>query len=146
GYAETHQYGRAIEYAHLMVQSDPLREGTCYNLMRLYMAVGRPQEALNQYQALEQLLHKELQCAPSAPLRELAEKLRQAVPSSRSSLEARTSESRPGESAPSPRPSSVESSSPNVKLPLQFTRFFGRESEIQQLIMLVTGKAEEAES
>ena len=51
-YVETRQYEPAIEYAHRTVQADPLREESVRNLMRLYVAVGRPADALYQYQEL----------------------------------------------------------------------------------------------
>src|SRR5205807_831594 len=76
GCAETRQVERALDCAHRLVQADPLREVSYHNLMQLYLAVGRPEEALHHYQSLENLLKKEMQTVPSAPLRELAAKLR----------------------------------------------------------------------
>ena len=54
GYAETRQYERAIASSHRLVQADPLREASYHNLMRLYLAVGRPEEALHDTARREQ--------------------------------------------------------------------------------------------
>lgn len=130
-YAEARQYERALQFTHRMVQADPLREGSYHDLMRLYQIVGRPEDALSQYEALEILLQKEFQTAPSAPLRALAATLRQAA-SSRLPV-ARAIADRPGS-----MPSNIQRSPSNDTLPLcrippQFTRFFGRDAELADL-------------
>ena len=135
--AGTRQYERAIEYSHRMAQADPLREATYHNLMRLYLAVGRPEDALNQYEVLENLLQKELQTVPSAYLREFAGKLRQAAPSGRASTHARAAESSPQAGASDTRHSISSAQEPTVVLPFQFTRFFGREAELARLTHLL---------
>lgn len=135
GFAEMRQYERAIDYSHHMVQADPLREGTYYNLMRLLMTVGRPAEALHQYETLERLLQKELQSGPSAPLREFAAKLRQTA-----ALPPRSAETQAAQGLSRPTGNPARSSDvprPTAKLPLQFTRFFGREEEIARLTTML---------
>jgi len=151
--AETRQYEMAIEYAHRTVQADPLREESYRNLMRLYLVVGRPEEARYQYQTLERLLHKELQAAPSAATRQLAEQLKQTTgemgtrgitlelhrhrdTERRAAWKALSAEEKAPPCAPRPAPSAWH-------LPFQFTRFFGREEEITQLLHLLTPPSSE---
>ena len=135
--AKTRQYERAIEYSHRMVRADPIREGTYLNLMRLYLAVGRPEDAVYQYEALETHLRKELQTVPSAQLREVAEKIRQAVPFHRPLSTVRATETRPSEAAPSAQHATLGARHPPRVLPFQFTRFFGREAEVARLTQLL---------
>ena len=66
----------AIEAAMRAVQADPLRDASHYDLMRLYVAAGRPSEALRQYRQLEQLLQEQLGTSPSPAVKTLAEQLR----------------------------------------------------------------------
>jgi predicted ATPase/DNA-binding SARP family transcriptional activator/Tfp pilus assembly protein PilF len=133
GCAELRQPERAIEYARRMVQVDPHREESHRLLMRLLMAVGRPQDALYQYQELERLLRTELQIAPSAVSRELATQLRHISVPPRKTLQAPASDSQQTErTAAIPSPS-ADTPRLTHRIPLQFTRFFGREEEIRRL-------------
>lgn len=140
GLGESREYEQAIEFSHRMLQADPLREDAYNNLMRLYLAVGRPIDALNQYKALASILQKELQTIPSAPLRDLAEKLRLAAPSQRQSIDPREPESHPSEAAPHTRRTSPGAQKSTVRLPFQFTRFFSREVEMARLAELLETK------
>jgi predicted ATPase/DNA-binding SARP family transcriptional activator len=63
---------RAIHYARIGVNADPLREETHRDLMRLYVATGQLDAALRQYHELEQILQRELGEKPTAATRELA--------------------------------------------------------------------------
>ena len=133
-YAETRQFEEAILYAHRMAQADPLREESVRNLMRLYVAVGRPADALYQYQELERLLQQELQVAPSSATRELAEQLRDTDLKRRTTGEARAADSPPKDPAGVPQAPMPDRQRPPLRLPLQFTRYFGREAEIAHLV------------
>src|SRR5262249_38967870 len=131
------------------VSVDPLREEAHYELMRLYALAGQPSATLQQYQELERILREELGETPSAATRALAEELRE---SARTVVAARTP--RPLDRATARQPtdphadltappappelvSSAEETSapaPSVSsLPVQFTRFFGREEEIARV-------------
>src|ERR1051326_3538507 len=61
----------AIEYAHLAVRADPLREEAHCDLMRLYAKVGRHAEARRHYRELERLLQEELDATPAPATRQL---------------------------------------------------------------------------
>ncbi len=65
----------AIDYAHRLLEADPLQEEACGDLMRLYTAAGRPDAALRQYRELERILKLQLQATPSSGIRALAEDL-----------------------------------------------------------------------
>ena len=66
----------ALLRAREAVAADPLREEAHYDLMRLLAATGQPSACLRQYQELERMLRDELDEAPSAEARALAEELR----------------------------------------------------------------------
>lgn len=142
--AEARQFDRAIAYAHRILRADPLREEPYRNLMRLYRAVGRPEEALRQYQQLTRLLKKELQAAPSAATRELAKEI------SQTSARLPPRESHPAVNLPRPEPPRPDPPRPEphppAHLPMQFTRFYGREEEMTRLAALLGGSCAEAES
>jgi predicted ATPase/DNA-binding SARP family transcriptional activator len=141
----------AFAAAQRAVQADPFRE-ECYQAqMRLCAALGRPAAGLALYQKLERLLRDELGVSPAAATRELAERLRQdpsavltalAAPGAGSKAPhgaATPSETEPPASGIEPRGEAPfygekrhEPPLP-LTLPLQLTRFFGREWEIEQL-------------
>ncbi len=137
--AEARQFDRAIAYAHRIIRADPLREEPYRNLMRLYRAVGHPEEALRQYQELTRLLEKELQTAPSAATRELAQEI------SQTSARRPPRESRPAADLPRTEPPRPDPHPP-AHLPMQFTRFYGREEEMTRLAALLHGSSEKAKS
>jgi predicted ATPase/DNA-binding SARP family transcriptional activator/Tfp pilus assembly protein PilF len=131
----------AVSYARRAVSADPLREEAHYDLIRLYAAAGQPTAALRQYQELERLLREELEETPSAAARALAEELRE---SARTIVVGRSA---PANAAPAPvsvpAPRSAASSPETVtpsagRLPVQFTRFFGREEEIARLTEMLS--------
>jgi DNA-binding SARP family transcriptional activator len=140
---QAHDFERALDYAHRAVSADPLREESHRTLMRLYAAVGRPAAALEQYNALEHILKDELDIAPSAATCALAREIGEREIRERRGTTGNDRNRRIGESAnrrglrfpgsPVPRFPASPSSSPAGSLPLQFTRFFGREKEIAQL-------------
>jgi predicted ATPase/DNA-binding SARP family transcriptional activator len=127
------QRERAIEYAHRLVQADPLREESHRLRMRLLMAAGRPHDALHHYQELERLLRNELQAVPSATTRELAAQLRHLPPMRRNTRKAPASDSLREETPADIRPPAADMQRSPHKIPLQFTRFFGREEEMERL-------------
>src|SRR5262249_68263 len=120
------QWERSIEYAHRLLRLNPIQEDSCATLMRCYAAVGRPLDALRQYQELEKRLNEELRESPSAPLRALAERIERTA-GRLPHTETPASSSPPdmprkalGESTGSPG----AMPDPTPPLPLTFTRFF----------------------
>src|SRR5205823_2749128 len=69
------QLEQAIDYARRAVRVDPLREEAHGELMHLYVAAGQPGAALRQYRELERVLRQQLDIAPSAGTRALAEQI-----------------------------------------------------------------------
>jgi class 3 adenylate cyclase/two-component SAPR family response regulator len=69
------EYERALLYAQQGVSADPLREEAHRDLMRLYVALGRPAAAQRQYQELERRLKEQLGAAPDDCTRRLAEEI-----------------------------------------------------------------------
>lgn len=141
---------RGIEVAHRLMRADPLREESCLALMRCYVASGRPADALHQYRELESRLQEKLGETPSESLRALAQQIeRTEVRRSRTgALPDVTEPSCSPLPAAVPAPAldsagSLASASHSTQnrvplLPISFTRFFGRETEVAQLEGLLT--------
>ncbi len=72
---DRHLYTAAVAEAHRLLSIDPLHEDVYRCLLRLYAIRGDRAAALRTYQDCETLLKRELGVAPSAPTRELYEKL-----------------------------------------------------------------------
>ncbi len=142
---------RAIDYARRAIAVDPSREDMHYNLMRLYVAAGRAGDAHRQYQTLEHVLHKEYGDRPSAATSALLERVER-VERVEVGHQNRDLDNR---GVPPPLPPDPNIGTPPVfrgpsefgnplpisppplpitRIPLQFTRFFGREEEIAHLV------------
>ena len=132
--AQARDYHRALQYARRAVSADPLREEAHRSLMRLYVAVGRPAAALQQFADMERILREKLDTAPSDTTLALVKELQASVPHGVSERAIRGESERFEE-----RPARVSIAKPaptapvTPQVPLQFTRFFGREIEIERL-------------
>jgi predicted ATPase/DNA-binding SARP family transcriptional activator len=134
--ARSRNYEQALDYAHQAVQTDPLRETGCRSLMRLYMALGRPAVALQQYQELQQRLLVELKTTPSAATRAVAEEL-VAQLEGRAGVHAVVYAQQASGEVNGAAPRAPAPASP--QLPPCFTTLFGREEEIIEVGNLLTG-------
>lgn len=141
----------AFDCARRAVSADPLREEAHLQLMRLYVTAGEPSAALRQFRELERALGEELGQHPTAEAVHLAQAIaagkslppRPAAPAPRAGA-ARTDA--PGAplcpttegDVPAASPSALPGQQPpTIRLPLQLTRFFGREEEITRLATLL---------
>jgi predicted ATPase len=131
---------QALQWARRAVGADPLREEAHHDLIRLLIAARQPEAALRQYQELERLLEGGLGMRPSPETRALIGDLARHPAGARCEHPevARESRGRAGEDLAPARQAAPPSPSPPVgpatgNLPLQFTRFFGREEEIARL-------------
>jgi DNA-binding SARP family transcriptional activator len=146
----------ALEVARQAVRADPLREEAHYDVMRLCAALGQPSACLRQYQELERVLRDELEETPSAEARALAEELRESartlVVARRTTIDPRRTtndfqasiaDRRSPGVAPPPGARSQEPGAGSLvaKLPIQLTRFYGREEEIARLTELLASPA-----
>jgi predicted ATPase/DNA-binding SARP family transcriptional activator len=66
---------QAIDYALRALTVDPLREEPHRDLMKLYVAVGQPSAALQQYRQLEQILRTDLNARPSAATQQVLQEI-----------------------------------------------------------------------
>jgi predicted ATPase len=145
----------AIQWARRAVGLDLLREESHQELIRLLSTAGELEAARQQYQELERLLARELGVAPSPEIRALVAALPDAPvlaiatssetpPRGRDGAErqqAGSPEAEPEgssvEGTPGTRPSSALSRKAEPpatgSLPLQFTRFFGREPDLARV-------------
>jgi predicted ATPase/DNA-binding SARP family transcriptional activator len=155
---------RALPWARRAVAVDPLREESQYQLIRLLAAAGQREAARQQYAELERLLAQELGSLPSPEIRALLDAMAEgkgwtpcplpetgAPQRSGEEPEDRGTERQPPSLPPEPAAGEVEagppvsgssqiaSPAPAGHLPLQFTRFFGREHEIERLGELLLG-------
>ncbi len=125
----------AMEHARSAIASDPFDEESHRCLMRLLAQGGHVVEARRLYRNLVRRLREKLGEKVSEPTRLLARRLRQvaeeghaqaAVSPVPAVLEPDSATQL--ESVPSPKPTRVDS-----RLPVQMTRFFGREEEIERI-------------
>jgi len=122
----------AIEAARRAVQADPLREASYYDLIRLYVATGRPAEALRLYRQLERTLRDQLGATPLPAIQALAAQLQARV----SAGSGVSTTPRP-ESAPPDRLADPERASIPNNLPQPLTSFIGRQQEIEAIQSLL---------
>jgi predicted ATPase/DNA-binding SARP family transcriptional activator len=115
------EISRALEYARQGVRVDPLREESHRDLIRLLAAVGQPAAGLRQYRELQRLLKQELDAEPAAATQALARDVER--------LPDRSPQFLPSSPIPEP-PKPV---APPHNLPLQLTRFVGREREMAEV-------------
>jgi predicted ATPase/DNA-binding SARP family transcriptional activator len=137
----------ALSYAQRAAESDPTCEEYHLILMRLYIAAGQSGAALRQYARLEQALQASFGEEPSSTACALAEKARHtdattpytAVPNR--DRDATDFPPHPQSVVPQHAQSSPSFTQdvpvPSPNLPLQLTRFFGRETEIAQIRALL---------
>src|SRR5579884_1536244 len=144
--AQAREYQRALEVARRAVSADPLREKSHRNLIRLYVAVGRPAAALQQYEEMERILRESMGMAPSQAARSLLQELQTHIPGGLREREAASAPqpewnrhtgaaviAPPATPFPTPRTTPIAM----PRLPLQFNRFFGREAEMERLTGLL---------
>lgn len=126
----------AIHYLRLALAKEPLNEVWHTALMRHYLAANRPNSALKQYAELEEVLRSELNRDPDEEAKKLAATARQEI--------GRTT---PSEAPPVARESDPTESEPQLsplpqeRLPVQITRLFGRDEEIESVCAQFTSGA-----
>jgi DNA-binding SARP family transcriptional activator/alpha-beta hydrolase superfamily lysophospholipase len=73
---DARQYERALQHAQDLLAIDPLNEAAQRRLIRLYVEVGQPHAALQQFERCRQLLHDELGVEPEAATLRVADEIR----------------------------------------------------------------------
>ncbi|MBS1727659.1 MAG: tetratricopeptide repeat protein [Armatimonadetes bacterium] len=116
----------AIHYLRLALAKEPLNEDWHVDLMRHYLEVNRPTSAVQQYEELERILRQELDCEPDDPAQGLVRRAR--AMTTRSAQPATELGPVVETESEAKEPSWAEPS-----LPVQITRFFGREAEIDMV-------------
>ncbi len=107
-----------LQYAHRLLDQDPLEEETYRALMRLHGATGNRNAVMRTYQSCEAVLRRELDVAPSQATREAYERILRTV-------------DRPAE-APPPPPAILHN------LPHHPSSFIGRQAESAEVKRLLT--------
>ena len=139
------EWQAALDVAMRVERADPYREAPRRVQMRAYAALGRSGTALEVYRQFEALLQETMGATPAPETKRLAERLRQdprafeaaAHPDSGSVHTVSPSESKISQATPIPPIPDVRPALPTPLLPLQLTRFFGREQEITRLESLL---------
>jgi predicted ATPase/DNA-binding SARP family transcriptional activator len=142
----------AIQWARRAVSLDPLREEAHQMLLELLVADGQPEAAIRQYQELERLLREDLREAPRSAIRALLQEMeplsgtsslpdlgkRPAIPRppTLDQVELPPASRAPDAAAPG-KPEPTEGHGSRGRVPMQFTRFFGREQECRDLTALL---------
>ncbi len=109
------EYPGAIDALLRLLASDATHEEAHRDLMRLYALTGQRQKALNQYQALKDVLYRELEIEPARETAQVYQEIRA----------GRIAGSAPVAASESPLPAR-----PTHNLPRQLTALIGREREI----------------
>ena len=141
---ETGKLEEACVYGRRLVELDSLSENSHISLIRAYLAAGNTDSALKQYHTLEQILHVHLGETPSmsakALLKEISDNAGQKIVYHASFTQrSKTSDqiiptTFEGTRHASPARNSI--SQPSI--PLQLTRFFGRNEEILRIQSLLS--------
>jgi DNA-binding SARP family transcriptional activator len=128
---------RALDAARRLVHEEPGDEEGCRLQMRLYVELGRPAAALECYQTLERYLQAELGVSPERETRQLAELFRGGSPDTESPSPANNGmpstppTSKPQRPAATTAPTTLPVAPVPMapSLPLQLTRYVGRETQ-----------------
>ena len=145
-YASADRASQAIESARRLVAAEATREESQRLLIRLLLDSGRPADALRQYEDLKRLLRDQWDAEPEPETSELAREARArggtSTPVAAVSVPAvgdRTAASTSPVAPPPPVPPTAATAI-TVRLPMRFTPFFGRGSEVAHVQDLVTGE------
>jgi predicted ATPase/DNA-binding SARP family transcriptional activator len=137
--AKIRRWDDAILHAHMALAREPLDESLHLLLMRAFIQSERPNKAVQQYRHLKQLLEEHLQVEPSEEARKLVKEAR-LLPGSNSKgklvtyepascdLPIELEQESYGIEVESPPITSSES-----RIPVQVTRFFGRQAELGRI-------------
>ena len=118
-------YQPALDYANRWLQLDPLQEEVQRELIRIYAAAGQRTSALRQYEACARLLAQELGVEPSAETQALYREILQGE-STADILSA-------------PMQSAIQQRAHTSRLPAPATPLIGRETEVAEVITLLSG-------
>ena len=144
---EAGRYADALGMAQRAGGADPFAEESYRAQMRLLVRLRTPSAALQVYEKMEEIFQRELGTRPSVSTRQMAEMIRQdpraallmraeaanaRSPAAPASPEAVVVPASPAVSPAIPLPDSVA-----PPLPLQLTRFFGRDQEREQIAALL---------
>jgi predicted ATPase/DNA-binding SARP family transcriptional activator len=121
-YVALNQSQAAIPYTQRLIALDPINEGGHRKLMQLFALTNQQTAAIQQYQALERLLRKELNVDPQPETRELYKKIR------RGDFKQVYVEKKSAQ---------LQTSAPKYNLPVQLTMFIGREKEHNDIGRLI---------
>ena len=155
-YERTCDFSEGMKSVLRALETDPYHE-TAYQIqMRLYASMGQPARALDVFSRLETLLKAEFLASPALATIRLAQKIRTEpdgfLPASDSEIEpflsplviapaSRTATGLLSEAAEEPPEDEEASNLSNrfngVNLPVQLTRFIGRETELQTVCDLL---------
>ncbi len=131
---QSKRYEEALPVVIRLITLDPYHEEAVRTQMRLLARLGRPASVQEVYLKLEGLLREELDVAPARATRDLAERLRR-------DPNALSGEQQAPLLLPTGVPPAAAAVTPPnktpVHLPIQLTRFFGREKELQELERLL---------
>ncbi len=145
---ERGSYQDALDFGLRAISAAHDSEEAHYDLMRLYLKLGRPHDAQEQYRRLSRILRRDLGLRPSPEIVELTKLIRLQTgilvrrdPAYRATRPpGSVVASTPAEDLP--KPEQASKSPEPVRLPLVLTRFFGREVELQRLLEALQQGAE----
>jgi len=116
----------AIDHLRIGVIREPFNENWHIELMRRYLEIDRPENALDQFSALEAALADSFGQSPSRAAVQLAEQAQGQIASQGKTVHRKV---RPRQTSSVPEPI--------VSLPVFTNRYFGREAEIQTICSML---------
>jgi predicted ATPase/DNA-binding SARP family transcriptional activator len=144
-YEAKHEYAAAIAILQQIVAGEPTLEEAHSDLMRLHALTGQRYQALRQYQQLRDILRRELDVAPAAPVQRLYEDIRTGhFPAGETSTSEGADLTRlksAGATSPTMPVESRDAASMPAQatnLPGLLTSFIGREKEMSEVTRLLS--------
>jgi predicted ATPase/DNA-binding SARP family transcriptional activator len=128
-------YERALYYARSALQSDPLRQEAHHQVMRLYLALGQPSAALQQYRELVRIWQDSFDAEPAAYIVALAQHIAATLRQSGEAKASHLALSHVTQAGSGSKSDGSDSwaAAPPYRLPSTVTPFFGRERELATL-------------
>lgn len=148
GHIALGEVDRALEFAYEVLKLEPLDEENHAEVMRLHAAAGRTVAVTRQFRELQRRLREELDADPSEAIQALYQRLlneRSNPAPKESSAVIEPEPALPSQEAPALPTVSPPAPREMVPLPVPLTRFFGREEEIQRILIMLGAAAGEPE-
>jgi len=122
------EFDEAVRFTRLALDKDGLQEDLHFRLMQLYIAAGRPQNAIQHFEHWRSVCQAELGEAPNIKLTRLFDEAKRKLPiegiNPLPALITKGDETEKGDAKPKP----------TIRIPIQVTRYFGRSHDFTSTV------------